>query len=294
MKLEPQDRHADVLPFPPGEREASRPELVGEPTHYDVIIVGAGLSGIGAACLLQRRCPNKRFTLLEARESIGGTWDLFRYPGVRSDSDMQTLGYSFRPWRSEKSIADGPSILEYIKETAKVHGIDKRIAYRHKVLSAEWSSEGAEWRLEVAHGEHGERVHYTCTFLYLCSGYYDYDEGYTPEWPNTEVFQGRLIHPQGWPEDIALEGQRVVVIGSGATAVTLVPELAGRAKHVTMLQRSPTYIVSVPSPWRRGSTICSPHGWRTAWCVGRTCSTACMCSIWRGGSRKGRSAPSPS
>ena len=213
--------------------------------HFDVIIVGAGLSGVGAACLLQERRPGVRFAVLEARERLGGTWDLFRYPGVRSDSDMQTLGFSFRPWESEKSIADGPAILNYIQETAEAHGVERHIRYGHKVLSAAWCSERASWRLEVGL-EGGERASFTCGFLFMCSGYYDYDEGHTPRWEDMEAFGGRLVHPQKWPEDLEIEG-RVVVIGSGATAVTLVPELAERAAHVTMLQRSPTYIATIPS-----------------------------------------------
>ena len=222
------------------------PKLESEPArHFDVIIVGAGLSGVGAACLLQQRRPNARFTVLEARERLGGTWDLFRYPGVRSDSDMQTLGFSFRPWESKKAIADGPAILKYIRDTAKTCGVEKHIRYRHRVVSAAWRSGRASWRLEVEL-EPGERVPYTCDFLYMCSGYYDYDHGHTPQWRGMDAFGGRLVHPQTWPEDLNVEG-RVVVIGSGATAVTLVPALAERAEHVTMLQRSPTYIATIPS-----------------------------------------------
>ncbi len=213
--------------------------------HADVVIVGAGLSGIGAACHLQRRCPDKRFLLLEARGALGGTWDLFRYPGVRSDSDMQTLGFSFRPWTSDKSIAEGPAILDYIRETAQTFDVEKHIRYHHKLLSASWCSKGARWRLEIER-ENG-RVHYTCDFLYMCSGYYDYDAGYTPQWENMEAFTGRFVHPQAWPQDLSVEGQKVVIIGSGATAVTLVPELAKEAAHVTMLQRSPSYIATQPA-----------------------------------------------
>ena len=213
--------------------------------HTDVVIVGAGLSGIGAACHLQRRCPDKRFVLLEARDALGGTWDLFRYPGVRSDSDMQTLGFSFRPWTSDKSIAGGPAILDYIRETAHTFDIEKHIRYRHKLLSASWCSKQARWQLEIE--RENERVHYTCSFLYMCSGYYDYDTGYTPQWENAEAFRGRFVHPQKWPEDLSVAKQRVVVIGSGATAVTLVPELAKEAAHVTMLQRSPSYIAALPA-----------------------------------------------
>lgn len=219
--------------------------------HVDVLIVGAGLSGIAAGYYLQTRCPTKQYLILEGRVAIGGTWDLFRYPGVRSDSDMQTLGYSFRPWRNTQSIADGPAILRYIRDTAAAYGIDQRIRFNHRVRSAEWSSADGLWTVEVERlderGEVSEIERLTCGFLYMCTGYYDYTHGYTPEWPGRERFAGRIVHPQEWPADLDYEGKRVVVIGSGATAVTLVPALAERAAHVTMLQRSPTYIVARPS-----------------------------------------------
>ena len=215
------------------------------PSHVDVLIVGAGLSGIGAAYHLQTRCPGKTYAILEAREALGGTWDLFRYPGIRSDSDMYTLGYSFRPWTNPKAIADGPSILEYIRDTAETYGIDLRIHYRHRVVSASWSSADARWTVEAENAE-GETVRVSCSFLYVCSGYYDYDEGYTPDLPGRERFRGEIVHPQRWSDAVAYEGKRVVVIGSGATAVTLVPSLARKAAHVTMLQRSPSYVMSVP------------------------------------------------
>ena len=214
---------------------------MSENEHIDVIIVGAGLSGIGAACQLSMACPNKTFVILEGRESMGGTWDLFRYPGVRSDSDMYTLGYRFRPWRDAEAIADGPAILSYIKETAKEFRVDEKIRYGHRVTYASWSSADARWTVE------SKAARYTCNFLYLCTGYYDYENGYTPEWNGVEKFEGRMVHPQKWPEDLDYTGKRVVVIGSGATAVTLVPAMAERAEHVTMLQRSPTYIVSMPT-----------------------------------------------
>lgn len=214
--------------------------------HVDVLIVGAGLSGIGAAYYLQTRCPRKRYALLEARDTIGGTWDLFRYPGVRSDSDMYTLGFSFRPWREAKAIADGPAILAYIRETAQAYGIDQKIRFGHRVRRAEWSSANARWAIEAERAS-GEVVRLTCSFLYMCSGYYDYDQGYTPEWPGVEQFSGQIVHPQQWPEELDYAGKRVVVIGSGATAVTLVPAMAEQAAHVTMLQRSPTYIVARPA-----------------------------------------------
>ena len=215
--------------------------------HVDVLIVGAGLSGIGAAYYLQTRCPKKRYVILEGRDTIGGTWDLFRYPGVRSDSDMYTLGYSFRPWHDPKAIADGPSILAYIKETAQAYGIDRHIRFNHRVRRAEWSSADTRWTVEVERGPDRELVRLTCSFLYMCSGYYDYDHGYTPEWPGIEQFAGQIVHPQHWPPDLDYAGKRVIVIGSGATAVTLVPALAQQAAHVTLLQRSPTYIASQPA-----------------------------------------------
>ena len=213
--------------------------------HFDVLIVGAGLSGIGAAAHLKMECPNKSFAILEGRESSGGTWDLFRYPGVRSDSDMFTLGYRFRPWNNPKAIADGPSILEYIRETAKEFNLDEKIRYNHRVVKAEWSTVKAIWKIEAKIGE--EKVYLTCNFLYLCTGYYDYEKGYTPDFAGMENFQGKIVHPQKWTDDIDYADKKIVVIGSGATAVTLVPALAEKAFHVTMLQRSPTYIVSRPA-----------------------------------------------
>ena len=212
----------------------------------DVLIVGAGLSGIDAAYRVQTTLPGKSYAVLEARETLGGTWDLFRYPGIRSDSDMFTLGFPFRPWRDPKSLADGPSILAYIRETAEAYGIDRKIRYRRKVVAARWSTDEARWTVEVQNGETGALERWKARFLFVCAGYYDYDEGYTPELPGRERFKGRVVHPQKWTDDVAWEGKRVVVIGSGATAVTLVPALAARAAHVTMLQRSPTYILSVP------------------------------------------------
>jgi cation diffusion facilitator CzcD-associated flavoprotein CzcO len=217
--------------------------------HFDVLIVGAGLSGIDAAWHLRRFAPGKSFVLLESRERIGGTWDLFRYPGVRSDSDMLTMGYGFRPWTKAKAISDGPAILEYITETAREAGIEERIRFRHRVVRADWSSEDARWTVEARRcGGDGreETVRFTASFLCSCAGYYRYAEGYTPAFEGRERFAGRIVHPQAWPEDLDCAGKRVVVIGSGATAVTLVPALARTAEHVTMLQRSPTWIVSRP------------------------------------------------
>ena len=214
------------------------------PEHFDVVVVGAGLSGIGAGYHLQANCPDRSYVILEGRERIGGTWDLFRYPGIRSDSDMYTLGYSFRPWTGAKAIADGPSILDYVKDTARENQIDQKIRFRHQVKRASWSSEEARWTVEAEHAD--AVVRFTCSFLFLCGGYYNYEAGYTPEFAGIEKFAGRVVHPQKWTDDVGYAGQRVVVIGSGATAVTLVPALAHDAAHVTMLQRSPTYVVSLP------------------------------------------------
>lgn len=215
--------------------------------HVDVLVVGAGLSGIAAGVHLQTNCPRRTYAILESRDAMGGTWDLFRYPGIRSDSDMYTLGYSFRPWTGAKSIADGPQILEYIRETAREYGVDRKIRFGHHVLHASWSSETARWTVEARRTDTGEVVRLTCSFLQMCSGYYDYAGGYTPDFPGVERFGGRIVHPQKWTDDIDYAGKRVVVIGSGATAVTLVPELAKTAARVTMLQRSPTYILSLPA-----------------------------------------------
>jgi monooxygenase len=217
------------------------------PEHFDVLVVGAGLSGIGAGCHLETECPGKSYAILEARGSIGGTWDLFRYPGIRSDSDMYTLGYVFRPWKDAKSIADGASILHYVRETAREHGVEEKVRFHHRVTRAEWSSQDACWTVEAELGDTGESVRLSCNFLQMCTGYYRYDEGYTPEFEGTERFAGEIVHPQRWSEDTDYAGKRVVVIGSGATAVTLVPALAERASHVTMLQRSPSYVVSLPA-----------------------------------------------
>ncbi|WP_330230986.1 NAD(P)/FAD-dependent oxidoreductase [Nocardia sp. NBC_00508] len=213
--------------------------------HVDVLIVGAGLSGIGAAHHLQAEFPDRTYAILEARDAIGGTWDLFRYPGVRSDSDMHTLGYRFRPWTQAKAIADGPAILQYVRDTAADAGIDRFIRFGHRVIAASWSTAESRWTVQAEH--HGTTSTLTCNFLLVCSGYYRYDEGYTPEFTGVGDFRGQLVHPQHWPADLDYAGKRVVVIGSGATAVTLVPAMAEQAAHVTMLQRSPTYIMPVPS-----------------------------------------------
>jgi cation diffusion facilitator CzcD-associated flavoprotein CzcO len=213
--------------------------------RFDVLIVGAGISGIGAGYHLQTQCPGRTYAILESRSAIGGTWDLFRYPGVRSDSDMYTLGFSFRPWTAPKAIADGPSILEYVRDTARVFGIDRHIRFGARVMRAQWSSDAAEWSVETI--ENDAIVRYRCNFLFMCSGYYDYAKGYTPDFAGIDTFVGRVVHPQQWDPNLDYTGKRVVVIGSGATAVTLVPELAKTAAHVTMLQRSPTYIVAAPA-----------------------------------------------
>ncbi len=222
-------------------------QTVASVSYYDVIIVGAGLSGIGAAYHLQTECPKKSFTVLEGRAAMGGTWDLFKYPGIRSDSDMYTLGFPFNPWSNPKAIADGPAILQYIKDTAAKFGIDKKIKFNHKVVDASWSDAEKMWTLKIAPHEGVQHETLKCKFLTMCSGYYNYENGYTPEFPGIENYKGRVVHPQKWTSDIDYENKKVVIIGSGATAVTLVPEMAKKAAKVTMLQRSPTYIMSLPS-----------------------------------------------
>ena len=212
-----------------------------------MLIVGAGISGVGAGYHLQANCPGKTFAILEARDAVGGTWDLFRYPGIRSDSDMLTLGYSFQPWKEAKAIADGSSILDYVNDTAREYGIDRKIRFGHKVVAAEWSSDDARWTVDIELVETGETIQMTANFMHVCGGYYSYEGGYVPDFAGTERFAGELIHPQAWPEDLDYTGKRVVVIGSGATAVTVVPAMAERAEHVTMLQRSPSYVVSLPA-----------------------------------------------
>ena len=212
--------------------------------YFDIVIIGAGLSGIGGACHIARQMPEKSYTILESRGAMGGTWDLFRYPGIRSDSDMHTLGYSFKPWKHQKAIADGPSILNYINETAREYGVDQHIRYHQRVVKVSWCKDTSLWTLTIANDKKLSQI--TCRVIYSCTGYYRYDKGYTPEFEGADKFQGQFIHPQHWPQDLDYAGKKVVVIGSGATAVTVVPAMAQTAGHVTMLQRSPTYVLSRP------------------------------------------------
>lgn len=215
--------------------------------HHDILIIGAGLSGIGAACHFSRNCPNKSIAILERRHAMGGTWDLFRYPGIRSDSDMFTFGYSFKPWIESRVLADGPSIKRYMTETAKAFGIDKKIRYGRQVVNANFSTKTGLWTIEANDEASGESEKYTANFLMVCTGYYNYDKGFRPNFPNEKAFKGEIIHPQFWPENLDYADKRVVIIGSGATAITLLPTMTDKAAHVTMLQRSPTYIMSVPA-----------------------------------------------
>lgn len=210
--------------------------------HVDVLIVGAGLSGIGAAVHLQDKCSGKSYAILEGRDAIGGTWDLFRYPGIRSDSDMHTLGYSFKPWREAKAIADGPSIRKYVNDTAVEHQVNQHIRFGHKLTSGSWSSDTSTWTITAEHK--GQQVQLSCNFVLMCSGYYNYEDAYTPEFAGVDDYQGQVIHPQHWPEDLDYSNKKIIVIGSGATAMTLVPAMADKAQQVTMVQRSPTYVVS--------------------------------------------------
>ncbi|MFQ6396132.1 flavin-containing monooxygenase [Nocardia sp. KC 131] len=252
--------------------------------HLDVLIVGAGLSGIGAAHHLQSAFPERTYAILEAREEIGGTWDLFRYPGVRSDSDMATLGYRFRPWTAAEAIADGPSILRYIRDTAVDAGIDRRIRFGHRVIRASWSSADAHWTVQVSHD--GATSTLTCHFLYVCSGYYHYDQGYSPDFAGAEEFGGQIVHPQQWPADLDYAGKRVVVIGSGATAVTIVPAIAQTAAHVTMLQRSPTYILSAPTEDVVATKLRALLGARRAYAITRWKNVAISTLIYQLSQRK--------
>ena len=234
--------------------------------HTDVVIIGAGLSGIGAAFHLTEKCPNRSYLILESRAEIGGTWDLFRYPGIRSDSDMHTLGYSFKPWNSAKAIADGPSILKYVRETAQENRIKEKIQFNSKLVSANWDSGTSRWLLDVARSYTKQHSQISCNFLYMCAGYYSYEQAHDPKFPSMDAFKGKIVHPQFWPEDLNYENKKIVVIGSGATAVTLVPSMAEKAASVTMLQRSPTYIISRPSEdwFANGMKKILPNKWAYA------------------------------
>ncbi len=239
-------------------------------THnLDVLIVGAGISGIGAAYYLQTMQPNRTFAIVEARGEIGGTWDLFRYPGIRSDSDLHTFSYEFKPWENEKAIASADAIMSYLRETVSENGIAPRIRFHHKVISASWSSADNRWTVDIERTDTGERVLITCAWLFCAGGYYRYDQGFTPEFKGRERFSGQIVHPQLWPEDLDYGGKRVVVIGSGATAVTLVPAMADKAGHVTMLQRSPTYVLPVPSKDRIANTLPKLVGRKRAYAIAR-------------------------
>jgi len=226
---------------------ASADGPAGQPVeHLDVLVVGGGLSGVGAGCHLERDAPHKSYAILEARGAIGGTWDLFRYPGIRSDSDMYTLGFPFRPWDSNQSIVDGASIHQYILDTAREYGVDEKVRLHHRVTRASWSTTDQRWTVEAERTDTGESLRFSCQFVFMCSGYYHYDEPHNPGFPGRDQFRGAIVHPQFWPRNLDYTGQRVIVIGSGATAVTLVPAMSERAAHVTMLQRSPSYVVSLP------------------------------------------------
>lgn len=226
-----------------------------EDRHYDVLIIGAGISGIGMACHLARECPRKRVAILERREAIGGTWDLFRYPGIRSDSDMMTFGYGFRPWTETRLLADGPSIRRYVAETAREHGVDGKVHFGLRITDANWSSADRRWTVHAAEERTGNAREYTCDFLVTATGYYDYDQGHLPDFAGVERFKGQCVHPQHWPEGLNYKGKRVVVIGSGATALTLIPAMANDTAHITMVQRSPSYVYSVPGTDRMAAVL---------------------------------------
>ena len=259
----------------------------GETDFVDVLIVGAGISGIGAAYYLQRDHPQRSYAILEARGASGGTWDLFRYPGIRSDSDLHTFGFEFRPWRSEVAIADGMSILGYLRDTAAEHGIDRHIRYHTKVVAASWSSADTRWTVEVENADTGERSVLTARWLFCAAGYYRYDEGFTPHFPGRERFGGPVVHPQQWPEDLDYAGKRVVVIGSGATAVTLIPAMAGTsgqagtAGHITMLQRTPSYVLPVPSRDKLNARLTRLLGHERGYAITRWLNIKRQVVLWR-------------
>ncbi len=248
--------------------------------HLDVVVIGAGLSGIGAACHLSKNCQGKTVAILEGQDALGGTWDLFKYPGIRSDSDMFTLGYSFKPWSGSKFLADGPDVKEYIAETAREHGIDQKIRYGVQVESVHWDTPSATWTITYVNKASGETQELTCNFIFSCTGYYSYKGGYQPDFPGRDKFNGELVHPQKWPENLDYANKKVVVIGSGATAVSLVPELAKKAAQVTMLQRSPTYLASVPDEDKSVKLLRKvlPNKW--AYRVTRTQKVAAQYSIF--------------
>jgi cation diffusion facilitator CzcD-associated flavoprotein CzcO len=249
--------------------------------HFDVLIVGAGISGIGAACHLTQKAPGKTFAILEARDSIGGTWDLFRYPGIRSDSDLHTFGYEFKPWTSDNAIAGAQEILDYLGEAVDEHGLVPHIRFGHKLLGADWSSDEARWTVRAERTDTGEPVELTCNVLFSAAGYYDYEAGYTPEFEGRDSFAGTIVHPQQWPEDLDYAGKRVVVIGSGATAVTLIPAMAAQAAHVTMLQRSPSYVMTLPAkdPIANGLRRALPDS--TAYALTRRLNIGRQRFIWK-------------
>ena len=249
--------------------------------HLDVVIVGAGLSGVGTACHLERDHPGRSYAILEAREDLGGTWSLFRYPGIRSDSDLHTFGYEFKPWRDEQSIADAPRILAYLRETATENGLDERIRYSHKVLSAAWSTPEARWLVDVERTDTGERLQLSAGWLFCAGGYYRYDEGFTPHFEGRERFRGPIVHPQHWPEDLHYAGKRVLVIGSGATAVTLVPAMAETAGHVTMLQRTPSYVMPIPRTDAVAGRLRALFGEERGFALTRRKNIARGIGIWR-------------
>lgn len=249
--------------------------------HVDVLIVGAGISGIAAAYSLSTQHADKTFAILEARGASGGTWDLFRYPGIRSDSDLHTFSYEFKPWRNEKAIAGAPAILDYLRETAAENGIDSKIRLHHRVRGATWSSTDGRWLVEIERTDTGEQLTISCSWLFSAGGYYRYDQGFTPQFDGRERFQGQIVHPQHWPEDLDCHGKRVVVIGSGATAVTLIPALAETAAHVTMLQRSPSYILSVPSRDKIANSLPALLGTKRAYAITRRKNIARQRAIFR-------------
>ncbi len=249
--------------------------------HVDVLIIGAGISGIGAACYLRTMQPGRTFTILEARDEIGGTWDLFRYPGIRSDSDLHTFSYEFKAWENDKAIATADSIMAYLRDAVAENGIRPSIRFRHRVIGASWSTRDARWLVDIERQDTGERIAMTCGWFFCASGYYRYDQGYTPEFRGRERFTGEIVHPQRWPEDLDYRGKRVLIIGSGATAVTLVPAMAETAGHVTMLQRSPTYIVPVPSEDRLANALPKLVGRDRAFAITRRKNIARQRLIWR-------------